>query len=105
MDYTGTLWTTGAQFDSSIGRAPFDFTLGAGQVIKGNYTLLLLHTREQLIPLFVGHTVFVENLFSHTSFSSLCKSIKHRMGFGIAWNVRGREAQVGDPSSLGLWRA
>ncbi|KAF9125347.1 FK506-binding protein 2A [Mortierella sp. 14UC] len=35
MDYTGTLWTTGAQFDSSVGRAPFDFTLGAGQVIKG----------------------------------------------------------------------
>ncbi|KAF9116157.1 FK506-binding protein 2A [Mortierella sp. AM989] len=35
MDYTGTLWTTGAQFDSSIGRGPFDFVLGQGQVIKG----------------------------------------------------------------------
>jgi len=35
MDYTGTLFTTGAQFDSSIGRGPFDFVLGQGQVIKG----------------------------------------------------------------------
>ncbi|KAF8982866.1 Peptidyl-prolyl cis-trans isomerase fpr2 [Entomortierella lignicola] len=35
MDYTGTLWATGAQFDTSVGRGPFDFTLGQGQVIKG----------------------------------------------------------------------
>ncbi|KAF9173220.1 Peptidyl-prolyl cis-trans isomerase fpr2 [Mortierella sp. AD011] len=35
MDYTGTLWSTGAQFDTSIGRGPFDFVLGQGQVIKG----------------------------------------------------------------------
>ncbi|KAG0371146.1 FKBP-type peptidylprolyl cis-trans isomerase [Gamsiella multidivaricata] len=35
MEYTGTLWATGAQFDSSVGRGPFDFTLGEGMVIKG----------------------------------------------------------------------
>ncbi|KAF9435773.1 FK506-binding protein 2A [Entomortierella beljakovae] len=35
MDYTGTLWATGAQFDTSVGRGPFDFVLGRGQVIKG----------------------------------------------------------------------
>ncbi|KAG0301217.1 FK506-binding protein 2A [Dissophora globulifera] len=35
MHYTGTLWSTGAQFDSSVGREPFDFRLGAGQVIQG----------------------------------------------------------------------
>ena len=34
MDYTGKL-TNGKQFDSSVGRAPFVFILGAGQVIKG----------------------------------------------------------------------
>jgi FKBP-type peptidyl-prolyl cis-trans isomerase FkpA len=34
MEYTGRL-LTGAQFDTSIGRGPFSFVLGAGQVIKG----------------------------------------------------------------------
>jgi len=34
MHYTGTL-ANGEQFDSSIGRGPFKFTLGVGQVIKG----------------------------------------------------------------------
>lgn len=32
MHYTGTLYSDGTQFDSSVGRAPFDFTLGAGMV-------------------------------------------------------------------------
>merc|ERR1719183_2607883 len=41
MHYTGTIdesSTTGEkgkQFDSSVGRGPFDFALGTGQVIKG----------------------------------------------------------------------
>ncbi len=34
VNYTGWL-QNGKQFDSSIGRAPFPFMLGAGQVIKG----------------------------------------------------------------------
>ena len=34
MHYTGTLYKDGSQFDSSVGRGPFDFTLGQGQVIK-----------------------------------------------------------------------
>tara|TARA_B100000212_G_scaffold332946_1_gene301758 strand:- start:57 stop:629 length:573 start_codon:yes stop_codon:yes gene_type:complete len=34
VNYTGTL-TNGNQFDTSIGRAPFSFPLGAGRVIKG----------------------------------------------------------------------
>jgi peptidylprolyl isomerase len=34
VHYTGTL-TTGETFDSSIGRDPLEFTLGAGQMIAG----------------------------------------------------------------------
>lgn len=34
VNYTGWL-TSGKQFDSSVGKQPFEFTLGAGQVIKG----------------------------------------------------------------------
>lgn len=41
VNYTGWLYVPeseslrGAQFDSSVGRSPFSFQLGAGQVIKG----------------------------------------------------------------------
>ena len=38
VNYTGWLWENeakGKQFDSSIGRQPFQFKLGAGSVIKG----------------------------------------------------------------------
>src|SRR5687767_4032012 len=34
VNYTGWL-TTGKQFDSSVGRRPFEFTIGNKQVIKG----------------------------------------------------------------------
>ncbi|KAF2426173.1 hypothetical protein EJ08DRAFT_616757 [Tothia fuscella] len=35
MQYTGILQSDGSQFDSSVGRGPFSFTLGGHEVIKG----------------------------------------------------------------------
>ncbi len=35
VHYTGKLASNGKQFDSSVGKKPFAFTLGAGEVIKG----------------------------------------------------------------------
>ena len=34
VHYTGKL-SSGEQFDSSVGREPLEFTVGAGQMIKG----------------------------------------------------------------------
>jgi FKBP-type peptidyl-prolyl cis-trans isomerase len=35
VDYTGTLASNGKEFDTSKGKEPFTFPLGAGKVIKG----------------------------------------------------------------------
>lgn len=58
VNYTGRL-LTGAQFDSSIGRAPFTFVLGAGQVIKGwdmgVAGMKVGGKRELVIPAYLGY--------------------------------------------------
>ncbi len=35
VNYTGVLASNDQEFDSTVGKAPFTFTLGAGNVIKG----------------------------------------------------------------------
>jgi FKBP-type peptidyl-prolyl cis-trans isomerase len=58
VNYTGRL-LTGAQFDSTAGRGPFSFTLGAGEVIKGwdeGLTGMKVGgTRELVIPSYLGY--------------------------------------------------
>lgn len=51
MHYTGTLLEGGKQFDSSRGRGPFDFTLGAGMVIKGWDQVWLCSFKNNLKPI------------------------------------------------------
>ncbi|KAI8898996.1 putative FK506 binding protein 2 [Globomyces pollinis-pini] len=59
MEYTGTLYSDGTQFDSSVGRSPFEFVLGSGQVIKGwDQGLLGMcvgEKRKLIIPSHLGY--------------------------------------------------
>ena len=62
VNYTGWLYIDGKrgkQFDSSVGRAPFSFRLGAGQVIKGwdegVQGMKIGGKRELIIPAALGY--------------------------------------------------
>ena len=63
IHYSGRL-TDGTQFDSSEGRAPLEFTLGQGQVIKGleqQLQVLLFERRTREIALTeVGAALFAQ---------------------------------------------
>ncbi|MDP2624785.1 MAG: FKBP-type peptidyl-prolyl cis-trans isomerase [Candidatus Peregrinibacteria bacterium] len=58
VHYTGTL-EDGSQFDSSVGGSPFEFSLGAGYVIKGwdegVQGMKVGGTRELVIPSDLGY--------------------------------------------------
>ena len=58
VNYTGTL-TDGKQFDSSVGKDPFSFSLGAGQVIqgwdKGVQGMKVGGKRKLIIPASLGY--------------------------------------------------
>lgn len=84
MHYTGSLWSTGAVFDSSVSRGPFDFVLGQGQVIKGEFGLLFMLPIEAVFNLI------------------FCFLSSDRMGPWSAWNVHWREAQAVFPPVIGV---
>ena len=93
MDYTGTLFKDASQFDSSVGRAPFDFTIGQGQVIKGWDQGLLGESTESAprpLPLYPS---VLSLFFSHALANAL-----------LCRHVRGREAPPHHPQRAGLWR-
>ncbi|HTA17123.1 MAG TPA: FKBP-type peptidyl-prolyl cis-trans isomerase [bacterium] len=58
VNYTGRL-LTGAEFDSTAGRGPFSFTLGAGEVIKGwdegMTGMRVGGTRQLVIPSYLAY--------------------------------------------------
>jgi FKBP-type peptidyl-prolyl cis-trans isomerase len=59
VHYTGTLRKGGKQFDSSVGKKPFAFTLGAGEVIQGwdqgVAGMKVGGKRKLLIPAYLGY--------------------------------------------------
>ena len=64
VHYTGWLWVNGArgkQFDSSVNRGPFEFSVGKGQVIagwdEGVATMKVGGKRTLLIPPGLGYGV------------------------------------------------
>jgi peptidylprolyl isomerase len=58
VHYTGTL-ENGTKFDSSVGRAPFEFVIGVGQVIKGwdegVMTMKVGGKRQLIVPPELGY--------------------------------------------------
>ncbi|KAI8903872.1 FK506-binding protein 2B precursor, partial [Gorgonomyces haynaldii] len=59
MHYTGSLFKDKSVFDSSVGRQPFDFTLGQGMVIqgwdKGLLGMCVGEKRKLVIPPHLGY--------------------------------------------------
>ena len=94
MDYTGTLFKDASQFDSSVGRAPFDFTIGQGQVIKGWDQGLLGESNSSVpLPLCLSALpLLILRTLPAAPNALLCR------------HVRGREAPPHHPQRPGLRR-
>ena len=89
LHYTGTL-VDGSQFDSSVGREPLSFVIGAGQVIKGfNDGALALKEGEKktiVIEPVDGYGEYVDSLVLPVEIAKLPEGAK--VGDSVSANSR-----------------
>lgn len=103
VDYTGTL-LTGKQFDSSVGKQPFTFQLGVGQVIKGwdqgVVGMKIGGSRELVIPsdLAYGEAGAGEDIPANSTLKFTVKliSIEPRAEIKVLKEGTGVGAKIGD---------
>lgn len=95
VHYTGTL-EDGTQFDSSAGREPLEFTLGAGQVIPGFEQALaemeVGETKTVNIPVDQAYGAHQPELVQQVERSQIPSEIE--LAVGVQLQAQGPEGQV-----------
>jgi peptidylprolyl isomerase len=98
VDYTGTL-VDGTMFDSSKGREPLEFTVGAGQMIEGFDSAVVGmqvgQTKKVTIPAAQAYGERRENLVLEVPIDQLSPDLHPSIGDHLGMkNPNGREVDV-----------